>query len=942
MPDNSKINNIAAGIELNLDATLDLTKELNKEFEKTLNSLNNITATQNNIKNSFRDIKSTVAEMKRIEESSYNQQKQIQTNTAKTADYMERMLKIQEEGLKLKKEHGEEVEKIAKGEKKISDQLDDQNEKQNTLMQRARDRFANLLKDGVGNVIKAYNDLDTAISKSEAQFGMTTQNLSHYKTQMMDISSEMRALYGATSEQIMGVQRALQQESGRTMKMSTDAVKGVSVAIAVVGDEGAKKMANGLTKMGQSVAQSMSLMNQVTKQAQANGLSISDTIDKVSENFKYLGNYAIKDGLTGLERMTVESMKFKVNMESVVKFAEKVSTIEGALTTSANLQVLGGSFGMNSDPMSMLYNANNDIEGLQKQMGTMTKDLMTLKSDGTIDFKSNFTRSQAKAAAQQMGWDFNEMVDSARAQFVYNSAKAEMAHMTSESGFTEEMKNKIAANATYNKNANNGKGGWVVTNDEGKEVELNKLTAQMWRDEFQSMQNQETNIANIASDTRSIAKMLEDAKTGAYEKVAATAHQGVEMSGLESTLHNLISEHPYLVGAGSMLGGMALNKLGNWGLNWIRGNPKPLNGKGVVRASSGGKGFQGSKYTYQELRAMAKARQAGGNSTALFKGANAAKAAKFAKGSAIFAGVAGGIEAGADYYSKGAFNSDESRATAVGGTVGAAAGAASGAAVGAAIGSIVPGLGTAIGGLIGAGIGAFAASSYGQAIGESVGEMFTDDKDKASAFNNHNFNTSWGRAASRLDARQAFYDIADSGEATELDLVREIAKHTFDIRMILEKEYGGAISDDDIEAAKDAGIDVESKNSKYTSLTMGFNSYSKKQDFILPSPKEQGSSLVVSPNGDVIESSPYDTIVGMKKGGAIDSSKGNGRAGGDFNVNFSGSIKLDFGGGVSVDMMKSLANDQSFRSQITQMVVSQMNKNVNGGRNAGSLTKYTI
>ena len=74
MPDNSKINNIAAGIELNLDATLDLTKELNKEFEKTLNSLNNITATQNNIKNSFRDIKSTVAEMKRIEESSYNQQ----------------------------------------------------------------------------------------------------------------------------------------------------------------------------------------------------------------------------------------------------------------------------------------------------------------------------------------------------------------------------------------------------------------------------------------------------------------------------------------------------------------------------------------------------------------------------------------------------------------------------------------------------------------------------------------------------------------------------------------------------------------------------------------------------------------------------------------------------------------------------------------------------
>lgn len=932
MPDNSKINNIAAGIELNLDATLDLTKELNKEFEKTLNSLNNITATQNNIKNSFRDIKSTVAEMKRIEESSYNQQKQIQTNTAKTADYMERMLKIQEEGLKLKKEHGEEVEKIARGEKKISDQLDDQNEKQTTLMQRARDRFANLLKDGVGNVIKAYNDLDTAISKSEAQFGMTTQNLSHYKTQMMDISSEMRALYGTTSEQIMGVQRALQQESGRTMKMSTDAVKGVSVAIAVVGDEGAKKMANGLTKMGQSVAQSMSLMNQVTKQAQANGLSISDTIDKVSENFKYLGNYAIKDGLAGLERMTVESMKFKVNMESVVKFAEKVSTIEGALTTSANLQVLGGSFGMNSDPMSMLYNANNDIEGLQKQMGTMTKDLMTLKSDGTIDFKSNFTRSQAKAAAQQMGWDFNEMVDSARAQFVYNSAKAEMAHMTSESGFTEEMKNKIAANATYNKNANNGKGGWVVTNDEGKEVELNKLTAQMWRDEFQSMQNQETNIANIASDTRSIAKMLEDAKTGAYEKVAATAHQGVEMSGLESTLHNLISEHPYLVGIGSMIGGAVLGKLGNKGLKWIRGNQS----ESIAASTKTGGSWSTSTTRTLSANKIGMTRKLLKNPTSRFLLKNGGKIAKVG---AVAGGVLEGVTTGLDYESKGAFDSSESRNTAIGGTAGAALTTTGAAALGAAIGTaILPGIGTAIGGVI----GGIAGSSFGRSIGESVGEMFTDDKDKASAFNNHNFNTSWGRAASRLDARQTFYDIADSGEATELDLVREIAKHTFDIRMILEREYGGAISEDDIEAAKDAGIDVESKNSKYTSLTMGFNSYSKKQDFILPSPKEQGSSLVVSPNGDVIESSPYDTIVGMKKGGAIDSSKGTGRAGGDFNVNFSGSIKLDFGGGVSVDMMKSLANDQSFRSQITQMVVSQMNKNVNGGRNAGSLTKYTI
>lgn len=933
MPDNSKINNIAAGIELNLDATLDLTKELNKEFEKTLNSLNNITATQNNIKNSFRDIKSTVAEMKRIEESSYNQQKQIQTNTAKTADYMERMLKIQEEGLKLKKEHSEEVEKIAKGEKKISDQLDEQTEKQNTLMQKARDRFANLLKDGVGNVIKAYNDLDTAISKSEAQFGMTTQNLSHYKTQMMDISSEMRALYGTTSEQIMGVQRALQQESGRTMKMSTDAVKGVSVAIAVVGDEGAKKMANGLTKMGQSVAQSMSLMNQVTKQAQANGLSISDTIDKVSENFKYLGNYAIKDGLAGLERMTVESMKFKVNMESVVKFAEKVSTIEGALTTSANLQVLGGSFGMNSDPMSMLYNANNDIEGLQKQMGTMTKDLMTLKSDGTIDFKSNFTRSQAKAAAQQMGWDFNEMVDSARAQFVYNSAKAEMAHMTSESGFTEEMKNKIAANATYNKNANNGKGGWVVTNDEGKEVELNKLTAQMWRDEFQSMQNQETNIANIASDTRSIAKMLEDAKTGAYEKVAATAHLGVEKSGLESTLHNLISEHPYLVGIGSMIGGAVLGKLGNKGLKWIRGNQS----KSIAASTkTGGSWSTSTTRTPLSANKIGMTRKLLKNPTSRFLLKNGGKIAKVG---AVAGGVLEGVTTGLDYESKGAFDSSESRNTAIGGTAGAALTTTGAAALGAAIGTaILPGIGTAIGGVI----GGIAGSSFGRSIGESVGEMFTDDKDKASAFKNHNFNTSWGRAASRLDARQAFYDIADSGEATELDLVREIAKHTFDIRMILEREYGGAISEDDIEAARDAGVDVDSKNSKYTSLTMGLNSYSKKQDFILPSPKEQGSSLVVSPNGDVIESSPYDTIVGMKKGGAIDSSKGNGRAGGDFNVNFSGSIKLDFGGGVSVDMMKSLANDQSFRSQITQMVVSQMNKNVNGGRNAGSLTKYTI
>ena len=149
----------------------------------------------------------------------------------------------------------------------------------------------------------------------------------------------------------------------------------------------------------------------VYKRAGATGLTYKNLSKAVVDNLKLAQRYTFKDGVTSLERMAERSVALKYNMQQVATFADKVSTVEGAMKAAANLSVLGGQFALNSDPLQLLYESLNDFESLNERMLDMFGNQAFFNTrTGQMDL-APFQREQMKAAAEAIGVSYDEMLN---------------------------------------------------------------------------------------------------------------------------------------------------------------------------------------------------------------------------------------------------------------------------------------------------------------------------------------------------------------------------------------------------------------------------------------------------------------------------------------------------------------------------------------------------
>ena len=172
------------------------------------------------------------------------------------------------------------------------------------------------------------------------------------------------------------------------------------------------------------------------------GLNAKAVTDVVVKNMKMAQQYTFAGGQKALERMAEKAVALKYNMESVAKFAEKVSTLEGAAKTGAELSVLGGDFARMGNPLSLLYGGLQDPERLNEMMLKMTKDMAHWNSEkGQMDI-SAYNRQRMRAAATSMGIDYNDLYSQALNQGKRNIIDASMSGALDED--TREFVRNIA------------------------------------------------------------------------------------------------------------------------------------------------------------------------------------------------------------------------------------------------------------------------------------------------------------------------------------------------------------------------------------------------------------------------------------------------------------------------------------------------------------------
>lgn len=220
----------------------------------------------------------------------------------------------------------------------------------------------------------------------------------------------------------------LAEETGRFTTLNATVVADTAkTSRAFVGDlTEMSKVFSTFEQVGIGAEKSLEAINQAGKSSIALGLNGKKTVDEIRTNIGKLNEYGFQNGIQGLTRMVQKATEFRMSMNEVFTIADKVMDPEGAISLSANLQVLGGAIGDFGDPLKMMYDATNNVEGLQDALIGAAGSLASYNSEQGRFEITGVNLRRAKAMAAELGISYQELSKGAIAAAERSSAASAM------------------------------------------------------------------------------------------------------------------------------------------------------------------------------------------------------------------------------------------------------------------------------------------------------------------------------------------------------------------------------------------------------------------------------------------------------------------------------------------------------------------------------------
>lgn len=457
----------------------------------------------------------------------------------------------------------------------------------NTALERTKSNLRGIYGD-VKHMVEPWAAVDTAASKYAKTIAMTEEGMKRLRKTTIDnvVNAKIGINYNVSQEELIQYQQKYVQSVGRALRIDNTQQESLAALHAVM-DGRENELAAAFENFGVSLNGVADHAGKMFADASKSGLSFEKYSDNVAKNIKIAQNYTFKNGLKGLESMAKKATAIKLDMGQVASFADKVSTIEGAIDVASKLQVLGGSFAGIADPLGMLNEGLMDMEGLTDRVIKMIGGMGAFnKQTGEVEV-SAFNKQRIKAAAQAMGMDYSQLMESVNAGAKREEITRQISASANATGLDDKMKELIKNSATFE----NGKAG-VSINGEFKT--LDDLTNEDYKDLVKETQDQAADIKDIARTLRGFKDMEEGTKKQ-YRAVKAQhgemglgegVKQLVGWAGKQTRLLRIIAAGSW---AKSIMGMFenVVNLIGGWG-NIMKG--KNWTGDRSIFADSMGSG----------------------------------------------------------------------------------------------------------------------------------------------------------------------------------------------------------------------------------------------------------------------------------------------------------------------------------------------------------------
>ena len=401
------------------------------------------------------------------------------------------------------------------------------------------DSFKGLADD----VSKEWGKMDQAAFNFGKQIGLTTNAIEGLRDQLLNLSTlkfeGLSAKLNMTVEEMIQLHGKFNSAVERSVQMTNDQITALSSMSRVVGDDIAVKLTASLDNFGLSATDAGDKLAEMYNKSAKQGISLEKYAKNVADHIGLAQKYTFKNGVDGLTAMAEKAAKMRVDMDMVASLADKLSTISGAVTTSADLQVLGGEFAQFADPMGLLHDSLNDMEGLQDRLVNLTNSLGRFNREtGEIEI-ATFDKMRLKQAASAMGVDYGKLIDQTTTAARRNEVEYQMNGLTN---IPDEYKELLMNTATFQ----NGVAGAKDAN--GNFKSLNELTHKDLEKLADLSKSEEQNIADIAGMLRGFLdvregeekqKGTETAKR--FEKESASIKDIYNAIGRsEAALHSLV------------------------------------------------------------------------------------------------------------------------------------------------------------------------------------------------------------------------------------------------------------------------------------------------------------------------------------------------------------------------------------------------------------------
>ena len=401
---------------------------------------------------------------------------------------------------------------------------------------------------GLGDDIsKEWGKMDQAAFKFAKQIGLSTTAAKELRDQFLNLSTipsegiaGLSAKLNMTVEEMIQLHGRFSSAVERSVQMTNDQITALSSMSRVVGDDIAVKLTASLDNFGLSATDAGDKLAEMYNKSAKQGISLEKYAKNVADHIGLAQKYTFKNGVDGLTAMAEKAAKMRVDMDMVASLADKLSTISGAVTTSADLQVLGGEFAQFADPMGLLHDSLNDMEGLQDRLVNLTNSLGRFNREtGEIEI-ATFDKMRLKQAASAMGVDYGKLIDQTTTAARRNEVEYQMKGLTN---IPDEYKELLMNTATFQ----NGVAGAKDAN--GNFKSLNELTHKDLAKLADLSKSEEQNIADIAGMLRGFLDVREgeEKQKGTeaakkFEKESASIKDIYEtLGGAKSALDRLVT-----------------------------------------------------------------------------------------------------------------------------------------------------------------------------------------------------------------------------------------------------------------------------------------------------------------------------------------------------------------------------------------------------------------